>query len=152
MATYKSVAMLEELKKELEARLASLSLVSTSSFDSSGNPCLSMYHTAGGVAGEQNVFIRIKPVDSLQKDIVGNSQAVFTPHVVQVAYEETHVEDALTVNAFLTVLACLGLRGCSIEVWGEDHGTFPQLTTFNTAAKKNGSWEPSSQYPLMIGQ
>lgn len=152
MATYKSVAMLEELKKELEGRLASLSLIFTSSFDSSGNPCLSMYHTAGGVHSEQNMFVRIKPVDSLQKDIIGNSQAVFTPHVVQVAYEAADLESAVTPAMFLPVIACLGIRGAATELWVEDAGTVPQLTTFNTASKRKATWEPSAQYPMMIGQ
>lgn len=164
MATYKSVAMRDELQNELSQRLAALSLSFEPSFDASGNPCLAVYTTAGGVAGEQNVFIRIRPVNSpglagsAQVDIIGHAQAVFVPHIAELAYERRAadvmpiVQD--TMPFLLNISNAIAQRGLRMDLWYEANGTKPTVASVATGGTATFSTtiEPSVQYPLVIGQ
>ena len=93
-STYKAQAIAEDLKAAIAVRLPSLAQVASN--DSEGNPCVLV-----GAAATTNpgAFIRIKPVGSLAYDIIGHDQAVFTPHVAQIAFEANKADGAEALPA-----------------------------------------------------
>lgn len=158
MSTFKSVVMRDEIQAELTVRLASLALSFEPSFDISGNPCLALYQTAAGVAGEQNLFLRIRPVTSVQLDIIGHAQTVFTPHVAELAYERAAGDVdpivQVTMPFLMAVLANLSIRGLRTDIWYEANGTVPTVASVATGgtAVFSTTIEPSLQYPLVNAQ
>jgi len=112
----KSLAKAENTSRNLQEmlsfRIKSLSgldkVVETR--DSDGWPILTVSNAAGTVtAGAKCLLIKIKGVDMVSKDIFGNADTAFTPHIIEVAQEE----DALTSSEFATMfleIAKIGMR------------------------------------------
>lgn len=140
MATYKSVAIAAEIKDELAKRLSSMLI--TEGKDSNQNPTILIGAAATGATG---AFIRVKADwddNTATVDGLGLAQRVYTPHIVQIAFEanfEGTTDNVLDTNYWAVMLpivaTCLS-RGTKVEVWVETNGTAPSVTTFNTASKK----------------
>lgn len=153
MATEKAISFSRDLKDALAVRLSDLTWVE--SFDSNNDALL----TGGaGVAGNPNVVIRIKPVASIQKDILGLAQNVYTPHKIQVAFEGNASTTTSTLpntaNTMKYVAAILGevlSKGCTTEVWLGPTGTAPTASTFDTAGYNKASFD-SLYWPMVSGQ
>lgn len=154
MSTHKSISMLAELKDELHVRFPTLGL-----FDGfvSGDPTLAIRAdgTLAGTAGQANLFIKITTDASLQVNLFGGAQPVFTPHTLQVVYEEAAAGALTVVTAAMTLLQAslmsIATRGCKVEVYAEDNATVP-LNASITGAKLVSTWEPSTKYPLLNQQ
>lgn len=141
----KAQALRDELAAELLIKLSSLAQVK--SFGAAKECDLAI-----GVqtAGNDNAFIRIRVQDSLQTDVLGLAQQVYTPHVAQVVFEANPAGGAgADVGTWATRLAILGtlLRsGVKVEVY------FSANTVLAAAAGITGA--PSAvydslQYPMM---
>lgn len=149
-ATQKAIRLRDAMKDKLAKRAGTSALAFVESFDANGDATL---RVGSGVFSEAGAFIRIKSEASLQVDGVGNTQRVYTPGIVQVAFEADPAGGAgANINTYDIVLAVLGDAtgtGCKTEVWLETNGTAPTATTFDTANKKKGTYEPTLEWPLM---
>jgi hypothetical protein len=149
MATQKAIGLQRALVDALKVRLSSLVL--TESFDAtSGDPTILI---GAAAPNAQGCFIRIKAEASIQKDILGLAQNVWTPHVIQVAWEAnaggTAPDPAFnTMATILAVYAEVLGKGAKTEIYLEDDGTAPSITTFSAAAKMKASFD-SLYWPLM---
>ncbi len=141
--TYKAIALAAEIKDELAKRS---SLLITEGFDSAQNPTILLGAAAAKAAG---CFIRVKADwsdNTATVDGLGLTQRVFTPHIVQIAFEanaEAGGADENDVNTWAVLLAVLGTvlsRGTKVEVWLETAATKPTITTFDTASKKKAEF------------
>lgn len=142
MPTAKAQSLARQLKEDLALRLSSLG--ATLDVDASGYPTVTVGDNSA--PGNQAAFIRVREEEvmgSLNKDSLGLTQNVYTPHVIQVA-----VETSGTAGVTLVTLANLSLllgevmkHGTKVELWLEDNGTAPTVTTFSTASKKKQTWD-----------
>lgn len=122
--------------------------------DSSGNPTILVGAAAAGAAG---AFIRVMNYDQPNSfNIIGSVAPVYTPHVVQVAFEANPAGGA---GADVNSLAQLGaimmqceLTGCRIELWQSANGTEPSVTTFGTASNRKLVFEPNMYFPMVSDQ
>jgi len=152
MSTQKAIALRNAIKDGLFIRLG---LTCTESFDSDGNPLLRVGAASAGSAG---CFIRVSAEGSIQKDILGLAQKVFTPHIVDVAFEGNDATTTSTLpnvaNTMAITTAILGevlAKGAKTRVWLGPTGTAPSDTTFDTAGYLKATWQ-DLQYPLMAAQ
>jgi hypothetical protein len=140
--TSKAIAFRDDLASELKIRLAALAQAKTGDADLT---------IGAGTAGSDSAFIRITPVASLWKDIVGLPQTVFTPHVAQVVFEANPAggagADVGTWATRLAIIGCLVARGIKVEVY------FSANTAAVSAAAITGapsaSFEAQVQYGFM---
>lgn len=141
----KAQAIRDELAAELLIKLSSLAQVK--SFGAS-KECDLLIGTAA--AGNDNAFIRIKVQDSLQTDVLGLAQQVYTPHIAQIVFEANPAGGAgADVGTWATRLAILGTltrTGIKVEVY------FSANTVAVSSAGITGA--PTAvydnlQYPLM---
>jgi hypothetical protein len=142
--SYKSVALRDELSSSLAVRLSALSR--TKGFDSSQNPTLQL---GAGTAGTQSAFIRIKPLDSINVDVLGLAQNVWTPHIVQLVLETSSVAGVqlllmTTLGILMPALASIGAR---LEVYMSANGTAADASQI-TAANLKSTFDLQVQYPL----
>lgn len=98
----------------------------------------------------QGAYVRIKQLDSLNTDVLGLTQNVFTPHVIQVALEMSTITNVsyLTVHNFSLLLGELMKMGTRVELYVRAQGTAPSVSDI-TAANLAATWETSLQYPMM---
>lgn len=149
-STQKAIEIRNALKDALSVRLG---LTCTESFDTDGNPTLLIGAAAANDAG---CFIRVSAESSIQKDILGLSQNVWTPHIVDVAFEgdnstTTSVfpdQGGNTMSILLQVLAEVVTKGAKSRVWLGPTGTAPTVSTFGTAGYLKATFD-SLYYPLM---
>lgn len=142
--SYKAIALREELASDLAFTLSGLAR--TKGFDASGNPTLLI---GTGAAGSQSAFIRIKQLDSLNQDILGLSQNVFTPHVIQVVLEASTVANCplLTIDNLTVVMGELMKRGVRLEVYLSANTNAPEVSDI-TAGNLKQTFNAHVQYPL----
>lgn len=147
--TQKAIDLLKDVAAELKLRRPALAQVL--GFDADGNPTL---REGGGSAGNDGFFLRIKPVDTIQKDVLGLTQQVFTPHVAQLAFEANFAgttDNVADVQVWATKLAVLGAliaRGVKVEVYESANGTFPVVGSL-VAANLKASFEISEKYRML---
>lgn len=144
--TQKAIAISRELADVLSKRLATLGtpLYVTEGLDSSGNPTL-VINDGTPVAGEENFFIRIKPVEwALAKDILGNTATIFTPHVIQIATEAPAAGafpgEYIPCTALLAVLSECVRKGCKVE-WYQSANTVVPVVGTLVAGNLKASYE-----------
>ena len=145
--TFKATAMRDELASELAIRLPSH--LQLKAFGAAGEADLTIY-TSSGAAGEDAAFIRFTGVTSLQKDVLGLAQNVFTPHIAQVVIEGNPVggagADVGTWATRLTVLGCLVAKGIKVELYVRANtNAVGSAGITGTPA----SFEIHPQYPMM---
>lgn len=116
--------MAAELKDQLALRLG---LPVAQGADTNGNPTLSVGTLA---TGQQGAFMRIKPIDSLQSDALGNAQRVYTPHVSQIVLElsATAGVAVLTMANFAKLFGDVAQKGTKMEVYFVANGNAPALS------------------------
>lgn len=151
----KQVKLAAELADELRKRVSSYTSF-VEAFDTNGWPTISL-NDGTAATTEDNVFIRVRPRDwSLQKDIIGNTQVVYVPSVIQVAVEApasgVGLARFVSVAHALAIFATLAKRGCLLEYWEETNGSVPAITTFDTGSKMKSSIEPELYWPLIESQ
>lgn len=139
MATQKSISMARQIKEDLALR----GLTMAETFDSSGNPVL----TFGTVsAGNQCGTIRVKAVDTVMVDGLGQNQRVFCPHVIQLIVELSATSGiSLVVDATKAkVLRELEKHGTRVEVYTTANSTAPSLAniTASPAFVLDNLWAP----------
>lgn len=146
--TYTSIPMLRELKDRLVKYCAATLPVATESFDSSGNPVLTLSADASPVAGEKVVVIRIKPsVLGSPKDVLGNPAFAFGPHVIQLCTELNYagttdsVADILTAVELLPVLIEIGRKGNIVEWHQTANGTVPSTSAIDAGTNLKATWQ-----------
>lgn len=105
-----------ELALSLSASLARRFAVVVNGVDTNGLPTIQI---GAGTAGTQSAFIRVKPVDSIGTDSVGNTQRSFGPHIIQVCIETSTIANVglLLESAKTPLLGEVMGRGTSVEVY-----------------------------------
>ena len=99
-ATPKSDRMASVLADNLNMRLGAG--VAVKSYDASGDAVVTL--TIGSGDGSVQAIVRIKPIASIQKDSLGNTQTSYGPHVTQVLFDT----DASVGTTSANKLAVLG--------------------------------------------
>ena len=144
MATSKkALALANQLADELRNRLDYTSIVE--GFDSNGLPTIALSDGSAATT-EDSVFIRVRPREwPLATDIIGNTQTVYTPSVIQIAVEGPSsglgLARYVSIAHALAILNACAIRGTLVEYWEETNGTAPSATTFNTGSKLKASFE-----------
>ncbi len=155
--TKKALELSAELADELRKTCSDYASITESS-DASGNPLITLAADATPATTEDIVVLRVRPRTwELAKDVLGSSQTVYTPHVIDVACESSAVDttgllDYVTLAHALKILAAVAKRGTRVEYWQEAIGTIPSVTTFDTASKMKTSVEPELYWPLLSSQ
>jgi hypothetical protein len=96
--TAKAEAMMRRLKQDLQYRLPS-TYVMSDSFDSSGNPVLTVAQDSAWATLEQYAVVRIQPVSLVFTNGIGGTQEGFSTHYVDVCVE------AITTSSPISVLS-----------------------------------------------
>lgn len=144
--TQKSLGLRDELASELKVRLSALAQVK--SIGSLGEAELLV---GAGTAGSDSVFVRISAISTINKDVLGLSQNVFTPHVAQVVVEGNVTAgagaDIGTWATRLAVLGCLVAKGVKVELYVRATGNAAAAAGITGAP--TASFEIHPQYPMM---
>jgi len=113
----KAEALVRDLKEKLELRLkgAAAGRVDTvrEAKDSDGAPYLVLSDNGTETAGNPVIFIRIKQIDAVSKDVFGNAMSAYAPHICELAYELDSSEaepSRLDIIKVMFELAQLGIR------------------------------------------
>jgi hypothetical protein len=87
----KAESLLRTLAEELKIRTAgsAAGFVDTvrEARDTEGYPFIVLSDNGNEAAGQPVLFIRIKQIDAISKDIFGNDLKAYAPHVCELAYE-----------------------------------------------------------------
>lgn len=87
----KAEALVRQLAEDLKLRTkgAAAGRVDTvrEAKDSEGYPYIVLSDNGTETAGNPVIFIRIKQIDAVSKDIFGNDMKAYAPHVCEMAYE-----------------------------------------------------------------
>lgn len=141
--TVKAIALARELKDALTKQVSATMPVATDSFDSDGNPVLTLSKDATPATTEKVVVIRVAPITWASKDILGLDSQVFTPHVIEICTEANPADgagaDILTPVELLPVLAEICKRGTQVKWYVSDAGDVP-ATTQMVAAKLKATY------------
>jgi hypothetical protein len=88
----KAEALIRQLAEDLKVRTAGTpaGLVDTvrEARDSEGYPYLVLSDNGNEAAGQPVIFIRIKQIDAISKDIFGNDLKAYAPHLCELACEK----------------------------------------------------------------
>lgn len=108
--TAKADAIVRILADNLTIRLAGSSTIDTvrEVRDSEGYPCL--FLSDGGVetAGSAVIFIRVKQISAVSKDIFGNALMAYAPHAMDFAYElNGTATQPLPIDIFKALWECV---------------------------------------------
>jgi len=140
--SFKALELSAEIHDELKKRT---SLLIAESFDSNGDPVLTLSADATPAAGEKVIVIRTKAIDwPLAKDVLGLPSTVFTPHVIQVCTEANfagttdNVADILGPAELLPVLGTVLKRGTRVEWYQSANATLPATAQMTSANFKAG--------------
>lgn len=153
MATsIKAGAMMRTLKEGIARRLPTY--VYTTGADASGNPVLLVSQDASPATTEQVAMIRIRPVDLIFTNSVGNTQENFAPHFVELCTETSTVASV----SFLTEVNATAIKGELLKQSGifiaylTANGTVPAVASVDTqmvAANQVATFELDPSYRLM---
>ena len=144
----KSSAWIRDLKEKLEFRFEDSATIDTISEakDANGFSYL-MLSLAGAVAaGDEVIFIRILGQDAVSKDVFGNDNYSFTPHVMEFAYElDGAVPEPKQLDIFRAIQESLKL-GIKVQIKEVADGT--AVTPANVSAAAVAlEIEPEIQWP-----
>jgi hypothetical protein len=144
--TAKTLVFRDELASELAIRLPALA--KTKSFGATGESDLMV---GAGTAGSDSVFVRFCAVASIQKDVLGLNQTVFTPHIAQLVIEANPAGGAgADVGTWATRLAVLGAviaKGTRVEVYTTANTT--PVSAAGITGAPTATFEIHPQYALM---
>lgn len=130
---YKSVAQIRQLLTILNYTLANESVTITESQDPDGYPLILVGDVAA--AGVKAATIRIRPITwpVVQTSIPGISQPVYTPHLVEMVYENIAANTARFLLKLQVPMAKLGMR---MVVYRTAAATAPVVSTMTEANKQ----------------
>jgi len=130
---YKSVAQIRQLLTILNYTLANESVTITESQDPDGYPLILVGDVAA--AGVKAATIRIRPITwpVVQTSIPGISQPVYTPHLVEMVYENIAANTARFLLKLQVPMAKLGMR---MVVYRTAATTAPVISTMTEANKQ----------------
>lgn len=142
--SYKAIALRDVLASDLAITLSALA--KTKGLDASQNPTLLV---GTGAAGSQSAFIRIKQLDSINTDVLGLAQNVFTPHVIQVVLEASTVANCplMTIDNLAVLMGELLKMGVRLEVYLSANTNAPDVADI-VAGNLKATFNTHVQYPL----
>jgi hypothetical protein len=151
-APYVNIAQARAVANELTFRLATLAvpLSVTNAFDANNLPLLTIAPSSGAAwtAGQQYAIVQFNLVPSINSDVLGLTQTVYTPMLIQIVVEGNTAgtgspfpttSDFNSVLSFATELAIMGtlLRvGASVQVYNSGHGVQPVIASIIAANLK----------------
>lgn len=145
-----ALATAAQLAEELAMRLPALAV--SQSFDTDGSPLIQI---GAGTAGSAGGIVKVMPISwPAAQDILGNTQQIYTPHVIKVGLEANYAgttDNVADVNTLATVMAILGsvaLRGSQVQVYQSTNGVAPTAATLADATKLQTTFVPNLQYPF----
>lgn len=143
---YKATVFRDELASELAVRLPALA--KTKSFGATGEADLMV---GAGTAASDSVFVRFAAVGSIQKDVLGLAQTVFTPTVAQLVIEGNPTggagADVGTWATRLAVIAAIVAKGVRVELYTTANTTAPSAA--GITGTPAATFEIHPQYALM---
>lgn len=149
-STAKAVATARALADILKQR----GYVVTQSFstvDSDGNPAPTI-QVGAGTAGTASCFIKVRPIAAFGKDVLGLTQNVYTPHIIQMVQENVSGAGAYPLGfaKFSEIWAVLTQQGTRVELYNRANATAATETDITGAP--TFAFEPHLQYPMMADQ
>jgi hypothetical protein len=124
-ATQKQVVLLDAIAEELSRRLPAITS-QTKGQDSQQNPQLVL---GAGTAGAAGCYIRIIQQPWTAKNVLGLTNDVYTPHVVQVVFEANPTPgagaDINSLATLSTVIAVCARKNTALEIFQETTGAAP---------------------------
>lgn len=116
----KAEALIRQLAEDLTIRTAGAAAGRVDRVreakDSEGYPFLVLSDNGNEAAGQPVIFIRIKQIDAVSKDIFGNDLKAYAPHVCELAYELDTTEAEPSRLDIAMVMFELAKLGVKIEV------------------------------------
>lgn len=116
----KADALIRDLKDLLEKRTAGAAAGRVDTVreakDSAGFPYLVLSDNGTETAGNPVIFIRIKQIDAVSKDIFGNDLNAYAPHVCELAYELDSTEAEPSRLDLIMVMFELAKNGIKVQV------------------------------------
>ena len=132
----KAEALIRQLAEDLKVRTAGAASGRVDTVreakDSEGNPFLVLSDNGNEAAGQPVIFIRIKQIDAVSKDIFGNDLKAYAPHICEMAYELDTTEAEPSRLDIAMVMFELAKLGVKIEVKEIADGT--EVTPANVDA------------------
>jgi len=117
MSLKKAEVLMRTLKEKLGFRLPAMIL--TDSRDVSGNPVLTVAADAAWNTGDEWATIKIKPVDQIGVNSIGQAQESFSPHVCQLVAEESAAAGVSYLKDTTSMALEIELKalGCILELY-----------------------------------
>jgi len=116
----KAEALIRQLAEDLAVRTAGAASGRVDRVreakDSEGYPYLVLSDNGTETAGNPVIFIRIKQIDAVSKDIFGNDLKAYAPHICELAYELDGTEAEPSRLDIAMVMFELAKLGVKIEV------------------------------------
>jgi hypothetical protein len=137
--TTKALAMARELMDVWAKQVISTLPIQSLSYDTDGNPVITMTADTSPATTEKNVVVRIKPIAWTAVDIIGHSSQMFGPHVIQVCTETPAAGYIVGPVELMPILGEIAKRGTLVEWYQSDAGTIP-ATAQMVAAKLTVAW------------
>lgn len=153
MPSKKALALGQELFDELKKRLSALAFVE--GFDANGDYTISI---GAGTAGSKSIVVRVKPVSTGAKDVLGLTQDPYTPTVVQFATEKNfegttdNVLDILTPTELLPFFVAVARRSTRVEWYRSTNGTAPTVSTMDSASNLAAATEANLYWGALASQ
>ena len=130
-ANKKALEISAELADELRKRVSSYASI-VEGFDTAGMPTIAL-DDGSEATTEDSVFIRVTPRSwPLTNDVLGLSQTVYTPSVIQIVTETGTTDRPWFYVSIAHITAILGAvfqRGTRVEIWETANGTVPNTVT-----------------------
>jgi hypothetical protein len=111
-------------------------------YDTDGNPVVTLSADTSPATGEKVVVLRVAPITWTAKDILGLTSPTYTPHQIDICTELNYaattdnVADILTPVELLPVLAEVAKRGMIINWYQTANGTVPSASAMIVANLK----------------
>jgi hypothetical protein len=138
--SHKAISAARQMKEDIYLRTG---LAVVDSFDANGNPVLTI---GTATSTNQGCTVRIKMVDTVQVDGLGNAQRVYTPHVVQLITETSLVAGVsyLTTSNLSRILFELTKHGIKVDIYMPAQGQAPTVAniTATPAVSIDSLWHP----------
>jgi hypothetical protein len=138
--TAKANSIVMRLKQDLQARLPSTYLF-TDSFDSSGNPVLTVAQDSAWATTEQYAVIRVQPVSLVFTNGLNQTQEGFSSHYLDVCMENisatnTPLASVLSLSIAAPLIQSVEAEACATRYYLCNLATTPsvaQMTAGNLA-------------------
>jgi hypothetical protein len=110
-STASADATLRDLAEHLKRKVSESATLDTvrEARDANGWPMLFLSLAGAEAAGDNVVAIRMKGIDMVSKDVFGNDAIAYTPHTIEIAYEDT-VADELDKAVVIAECAKVGVK------------------------------------------